>query len=1111
MANTLKKYIDIVVGADVKGAIDGYNRIESENRELGQSYEKMVDGVQGESRDYSDSMKKIERDTKMSLDKTESRFQRFRKSISGLGSNISAGLAIGGIVAFSKAAIGAFTEQEKSAKLLENVIRSTGGAAGLAAGEISAMAEELQNLTNFGDEATEMAAAQLLTFTKIRKEIFPEVLEAAMNVSELYGTDLKSSIIQVGKAVNDTEQGISALSRSGITFSEEQKKQIKILNEAGDTLGAQKIILKELEVQFGGTARAAAETFGGKIKGLQNTYSDFLEKLGRAISENDAFSMSLDGLKELFGDPAFIKSISDIVSGIASFTSGILNATFAIPQLINQGDALRAQTKDMGEDFASSFDRSIAALRAAGLESDEFWSKLKETDPGKNLEILEGNVVSLKDTIKKLGDEMGDMPMELMDAQLVALEGKTKELEEAETELVRVRAASAQALIIEAEKYGISKEIQEKARDILTGTLKEKEKEIAARNKNADAIKKETKAILDFGEPLDNLTESLDEFDRAFDFKFDTGQLEGVSDLIDEVSGVMEEGEQSLAAYNAEVERQKASFDAASGALEDHAGLAARINKVYGAGIPILSDSEKIRKKLIDAVTKTAKISEAEAAAVVDNYLAWQKWRETIISALYVLSDAVGAIGKFIGISEGAAKAVSGLASGFARMASGDFIGGAIGILSDAESILGGIADALTSGTEPALSFADATKQASDMMENFGVRGDEANTMLALFLQQVAEGNRELDDFSSFVADTTHNMDNLDKSFWGAYLGLDALGDSASEFEKLMRQVNGTVGDIADELRDVSGLEDIFAGGAGGANQLDNQIEMLRDRLGQMLQAGIPLSEAMELLDGSFNLLSDSADKLGEKGSKAFQDLLEYRDLLAKNEETINAIEGIGKELETAFDIGRFDKEGGQKAFQGFIEEALSNFKELERAGFEPGQALQTMGPVLTQIQDMAKELGFTLGDDITNLIGAADKAGVLAEIDPLETVADTLERIANILSGAFPAAAQAAADSLGSVQAAADSLGNINGPSINMPIAPNMQGLSNIGMSGGGTTTTNQQKTVNVYIQSGAIGGVSVTADTTLDGRELVEAIQRNQNGIIEAVNRQLKTIGAI
>jgi hypothetical protein len=183
--------------------------------------------------------------------------------------------ALAGAALFAGAAAGAIAFGAKSVELakeqiaveaqLASVIASTGSAAGLTADQVKAMASELQNVTNFGDEATLTGQNMLLTFKNIGGDIFPRVTEAMLDMNVAMGQDMKTSAIQLGKALNDPIAGLGALSRVGVQFTEDQKAMVASMVEAGNVAGAQALILTELEGQFGGSARAAREADGGMI------------------------------------------------------------------------------------------------------------------------------------------------------------------------------------------------------------------------------------------------------------------------------------------------------------------------------------------------------------------------------------------------------------------------------------------------------------------------------------------------------------------------------------------------------------------------------------------------------------------------------------------------------------------------------------------------------------------------------------------------------------------------------------------------------------------------------------------------------------------------------
>ena len=202
----------------------------------------------------------------------------------------SAGVAAAGFFG-ARALISGFqsvidlTKQQVLAETqLNAVLKSTAGAAGLTAKELTGMASALQKQTRFGDEAIIKAQSLMLTFTKVGSEVFPDAIEAVLNMSEAMGQDLQQGVIQVGKALNDPILGVTALRRVGVQLSDQQVDLVKKFTETGEIAKAQKIILGELETQFGGVAKAAGETFAGSLDKMKNASGDAAESLGKALA-----------------------------------------------------------------------------------------------------------------------------------------------------------------------------------------------------------------------------------------------------------------------------------------------------------------------------------------------------------------------------------------------------------------------------------------------------------------------------------------------------------------------------------------------------------------------------------------------------------------------------------------------------------------------------------------------------------------------------------------------------------------------------------------------------------------------------------------------------------
>ena len=212
---------------------------------------------------------------------------------------------VGGVVV----SIRAFIKQENASRKLEAVLKATSGAVGLTAKELEKEAAALQKVTKFGDEVIINTQAILATFKQIKGDIFKEATEAILDMATVLDQDAAQGAIQFGKALNDPAKGVAALTRVGVTFTKEQIKQIKALQKSGDTMGAQRIILRELQSEFGGAARAARNTFGGALNSLKNSFGDLLEQIGETIVKTFGLQEKIESFRKRVEDFAASSTI----------------------------------------------------------------------------------------------------------------------------------------------------------------------------------------------------------------------------------------------------------------------------------------------------------------------------------------------------------------------------------------------------------------------------------------------------------------------------------------------------------------------------------------------------------------------------------------------------------------------------------------------------------------------------------------------------------------------------------------------------------------------------------------------------------------------------------
>lgn len=253
--------------------------------------------------------------------------------------------AIGGVFAaqklfdFGKGAFDAAIESQKIAAQSEAVIKSMGLEATVSADRIGDLAEALSKKNAVDDEAIQSGQNLLLTFGNLASTAdeqggaFERASQVMVDMAAAMGTDASSSAIQLGKALNDPKQGLSALTRVGVSFTEEQKEQIKAMQESGDMAGAQAVLLAELERQFGGSAEAQATA----TDRLKIAFGNLQEEVGaRLIPVVERFStwMVEDGIPAL---QRFGRWVEQNVVPVLVELGRILRDT-VLPALMNVGE-----------------------------------------------------------------------------------------------------------------------------------------------------------------------------------------------------------------------------------------------------------------------------------------------------------------------------------------------------------------------------------------------------------------------------------------------------------------------------------------------------------------------------------------------------------------------------------------------------------------------------------------------------------------------------------------------------------------------------------------------------------------------------------------------------
>ncbi|MDF2860327.1 MAG: hypothetical protein K0S02_599 [Achromobacter mucicolens] len=269
--------------------------------------------AQRASRAAQKNFKEIERQAQSAADGVN-------KAFAGLLSGALFGVGVGTV--FSK-----FVEETKNAQneqaQLAAVLKSTGEAAGFSLEQLNKMATGFSNASVFSEGEINQAQTRLLSYTGVVGEEFPRAMQAVIDMSARMGVSVEQSAETIGKALDVPSQGLTALSKQGFRFTEEQKKLVEQLEKAGKTAEAQGIILSALESSYGGAAQAARNTLGGALQGLQN-------QIDSLMTGDDG---SVNGLTAKVNDLADVLGSAETKQAFAAFTGFLADCAKGLVEL----------------------------------------------------------------------------------------------------------------------------------------------------------------------------------------------------------------------------------------------------------------------------------------------------------------------------------------------------------------------------------------------------------------------------------------------------------------------------------------------------------------------------------------------------------------------------------------------------------------------------------------------------------------------------------------------------------------------------------------------------------------------------------------------------------
>ena len=278
---------------------------------------------------------------------------------------------------------------------LEAMLRATGGAVGLTATQLDAMASSLSRATGIDDELVKSAESLLLTFRNVGSQAFGPTMKAAADLAAVTGMDLRMAVETLGRALEDPAIGMDRLRRAGIIFSDQVRAQIKDLEAHGQQLKAQQLLLSEVQARVGGLSDAMGGTFLASLEKVKTEWSNVREEIGGFLTDSK-------------GGVGVLADLATVLGKIADEIKGAKGEDRATGQAAGGGmfSLLTSMVPGMGG-AAANVETLATALGLAAVkihEADAAATKLVSSHAA--LGASAGNVARMSDEEKKKLDAL---------------------------------------------------------------------------------------------------------------------------------------------------------------------------------------------------------------------------------------------------------------------------------------------------------------------------------------------------------------------------------------------------------------------------------------------------------------------------------------------------------------------------------------------------------------------------------------------------------------------------------------------------------------------------------------------------------------------------------
>ena len=251
------------------------------------------------------------------------------------------------VVGFAADSFQSALDAEQAMTRIEQVIQSTGGAAGLTAEDVADLGVEFQNLAGGTDDTVIAIEEMALRMGNISKDEMPDFIQTTLDLAAATGVDAVQAARLLAQAQEDPLSVMARLQKQGILFSEDLRTQAKAMMDAGDTAGAFALVMGRVTEATSGAAAAQAGTLAGQWEIFKNTISEAGEAAASAL---------LPVLHQLTDNilPVLVPLLTELGTAFGAAFGALLEGDIGgAIEVFGEFDSIRAIIQGLGIDLYS--------------------------------------------------------------------------------------------------------------------------------------------------------------------------------------------------------------------------------------------------------------------------------------------------------------------------------------------------------------------------------------------------------------------------------------------------------------------------------------------------------------------------------------------------------------------------------------------------------------------------------------------------------------------------------------------------------------------------------------------------------------------------------------